>query len=134
MRTNKTREAMNMNLTIHDENLTGSTLNLIRLKIGSRRMAVKELIRMRVYKEVKDFNTRRTSCYRGLVQPQQAEPVLNGFVPRRKSKLNAEEMYRVALAAFEKHEYTIYIDDNRVDNPEQHIEVGPHTQVSFLRR
>lgn len=49
------------------------------LDLLTERITVRELIRSRVYQEVKDYNTRQTEYFRGLVQPTNTEQSLNGY-------------------------------------------------------
>lgn len=41
-------------------------------------MTLRELIRRRIYQEVTEYNAKLSGCFRGLVQPTEAECALNG--------------------------------------------------------
>ena len=67
-------------LTIRDEELTGKTIHEFSLDFLTEHVTVRELIRSRVYQEVKDHNFRQYQTkFRGLVNPTDAERTLNGF-------------------------------------------------------
>ena len=122
-----------MYLTIHDETTTGSILNHLKVKVSTKAISAKELIRTRVFQEVEAFNNKRNECFRGLVQPSHAERVLNGFILNRKYKINAEQHFNVALEAFRKHAFFILVDETRVDDPDFVIPLHPSLRISFLK-
>lgn len=53
----------------------------------SEQITVRELIRSRVYQEVKDFNTQQPEFFRGLIQPTETEQTLNGYKLRKPRKI-----------------------------------------------
>lgn len=68
-------------LTIRDEEMTGKTLHEFSLEFLTERITVRELIRSRVFQEVKDHNAnakQNQSEFQGLVQPTDVERSLNG--------------------------------------------------------
>jgi len=76
-----------MMLCIRDETPSGQSLHELSLEFLSERITVRELIRERVHHEVKEFNLRQGECvFRGLVQPTNAERVLNA--PHRQLALD----------------------------------------------
>ena len=78
---------MTATLTIRDETTFsfGGDDPGYALDVPTERITVRELIRARVYQEVREYNLRQPEYFRGLVQPADAERTLNGFkVPRRR--------------------------------------------------
>ena len=70
------------------------------LEFPTERITVRELIRERVYQEVQDFNRKQGErVFRGLVQPTDAERVLNGR--RTEYRLKRHRADRVEAAVRE---------------------------------
>ena len=88
-------------LTIRDE--TTSPLDddrVFTLDLPAERVTVGDVIRARVHREVEDYNARRPECFRGLVQPTNAERTLNGFRVRERRRIDPEEQATKAVEAF----------------------------------
>lgn len=83
-------------LTIHDENSSGQRMNSFTLECLTERMSLRELIRMRIYQEVQDYNLKEPEYFRGLVEPSEAEWTLNGFKLRAKRKIDWQEQFQRA--------------------------------------
>jgi hypothetical protein len=120
-------------LTIRDESTSGKTLHEFSMEVLTERISVRELIRSRVFQEVKDFNARQRGEFKGLVQPTDAERTLNGCRLRTQRQINWKAQYERALAAFRAGQILILVDDHQVDSLDQEIVVTPNTHVAFLR-
>lgn len=121
-------------LTIRDEEMTGQTLNEFSLDFLTERITVRELIRSRVYQEVKDHNAKQNQTeFHGLVQPSDAERTLNGFRLKKPRQIDWKAQFEKALDAFEKSQILILVNDRQVDSLEEEIEVATDTSISFLR-
>jgi hypothetical protein len=120
-------------LTIRDESTSGETLHEFSLDVLTERLTVRELIRSRVYQEVKDFNARQPEAFPGLIQPTGAERILNGCRPRKKRQINWKSQYERALAAFRAGQVLILVDDQQMRSLDEEIVVTPKSRVSFLR-
>jgi hypothetical protein len=67
---------MPVTLTIRDETASGRVYNEVPLEFPSERVAVRDLIRERVYQEVQDFNRKKSDqVFQGLVQPTDTERI-----------------------------------------------------------
>ncbi|MGK7890313.1 MAG: hypothetical protein AB4042_13340 [Leptolyngbyaceae cyanobacterium] len=97
------------------------------------RITVRELIRSRVYQEVKDYNTQQPEYFRGLVQPTEAEQTLNGFRVRKPRQIDWEKQFNLAITAFESNGFLILVDDEQVVELEEEIIITPQTEVTFLK-
>jgi hypothetical protein len=64
---------MSTTLTTHNETASGHKTNTFTLDCLTERMTVRELIRARIYQEVRDYNQKEPEFFRGLVEPTQAE-------------------------------------------------------------
>ena len=120
-------------LTIRDESLAGDPLREWALEILTETLTVRELIRSRVYQEVQDHNLQRAGQpFHGLVRPAAAEAALNG--DRKPGKpIDWKAQYELALAAFEKNQVIILVNDRQAEALDEEVTVGPGTAVTFLR-
>ena len=106
----------------------GFTLDLL-----TERITVRELIRARVYQEVRDYNLRQPEYFRGLVRPTDAERTLNGFKVRQGRRLDPERQLERAIESFYRNGFLFLVNDRQVDELEEEIEIGPETTVTFLK-
>ena len=122
-----------MKIAIHDETMTGKLLQQIILDVEAETINVQELIRARVYAEVAAYNEKKPGVFNGLVQPEDAERVLNGYRLRKAREIDAEKQYYIALDAYQKNGFFILVDNYQVGDLEEPIIVGDDTKVSFVR-
>lgn len=127
------RHLYSRKLTIHDETRTGSILNRFKIRLFKQEITVKELIRERVFQEVAQYNSHQPVCYRGLIPPDEAEYVLNGYKLRRNHKLDPEQYFFRAMDSFMKKGFWIMVNDQRLEDPEYSIRLNDETRVSFIR-
>lgn len=120
-------------LTIRDESMTGNLLNKLVLKVEDETLTVEDLIKARVTAEVAQYNEKKSGLYNGLVQPEEAERVLNGFKMRKHRNIDAEKQSYVALDAFQKNGFFILVDDYQVGDLQEEILVDDTTKISFVR-
>ena len=99
----------------------------------TERITVRELIRSRVYQEVKDYNTNQPEYFQGLVQPTDTEKTLNGYKLRQLRQIDWEKQFEKAIAAFEGNGFVIPVDDEQLTELEEEIVVAPGTSVTFLK-
>jgi hypothetical protein len=126
---------MSTTLTIRDETTFsfGGDDGAFTLDVPAERLTVRELIRTRVYREVRDYNLRQPEYFRGLVQPTDAERTLNGFKVRRRRTIDPEKQFERAIESFYRNGFLVLVDDRQVEELEDEIEVGPETTVTFLK-
>ncbi len=122
-------------LTIRDETTFdfGGADEGITLDLPSERITVRELIRTRVYQEVRDHNLNRPEYFRGLVQPTDAERTLNGFKVRQRRRIDPEKQFERAIESFHRNGFFILVDGLQVDELEEEIEIKPDTTATFLK-
>ncbi len=120
-------------LLIRDELSNGQVVNELSLDFLEERITVRELIRSRVYEEVRLFNFSKPGYFKGLVQPSDAEVVLNGYKLREKRAIDWQKQYEVALEAFRKNGFIILVDDRQVEDLDHVVDLKAGTQVSFLK-
>ena len=122
-------------LTIRDETAFdfGGADEGFTLDPPSERITVRELIRTRVYQEVRNYNLHQPEYFRGLVQPADAERTLNGFKVRQRRKIDPQKQFERAIESFYRNGFMILVNDLQVDELEEGIEVGPDITVTFLK-
>jgi hypothetical protein len=121
-------------LTIADASTLGGAVSPVMvLDFLVERITVRELIRSRVYQEVKDYNTRQPEYFRGLVQPMAAEQTLNGYRLKQRRQIDWEQQFELALRAFAGNGFILLVDDRQMDDLEAEIVVSPETGVTFLK-
>lgn len=122
---------MTATLAVRDETIAGAGQELL-LTFTRENITVDELIRSRIYQEAKDYNAQQGD-YRGLVQPTDAERTLNGYRLRKPRRIDWEEQYALAIAAFKRNGFIILVDEHQVDDLEEIITIQPNTSVTFLK-
>jgi hypothetical protein len=120
-------------LTIRDTTMSGETLQEISLDVLTERISVRELIRSRVYQEVQDHNRRQPPRFAGLVEPEGNERTLNGEKPTRPRQIDWNRQLERVLQAFRKNQILILLGDRQLTDLDEEIEIGPETEISFLR-
>lgn len=124
---------MAISLLIHDETMFGDRSNALTLDFLTETITVSELIRERVYEEVRQYNAAMPEYFRGLVQPANAEATLNGHRLRERRRVDWEKQCQLALEAFERNGFFILVDDRQVESLDETITIAPTTQVSFVK-
>jgi hypothetical protein len=124
---------MTATVTYYDETTSGERTESLTLQFLTASVTARELIRRRVYEEVQEYNLSTPEYFRGLVQPTDAERVLNGYKLRQRRKLNWEEQYERALDAFGRNGFVMLVDDQQVEDLDEEIELKVGTEVSFLK-
>jgi hypothetical protein len=131
--------AIKMSISLKIQDTTTFTLEpqksepVLVLDLLTERITVRELIRSRVYQEVKDYNTRQPEYFRGLVQPTNTEENLNGYKLKKTRQLDWENQFAQAIAAFERNGFLILVDDEQLTELEEEIVITPTTVVTFLK-
>lgn len=120
-------------ITIYDETVSGQKSGGFDLEFESASISARELIRKRVYEEVREFNLREEETFHGLVQPTDAERVLNGYKLKKKRQLNWENQFERAIEAFERNGFFILADDKQIESLDETIQIKLRTQASFVK-
>ena len=124
---------MPVSLTIHDETIFGAKENPLTLDFLTETITARELIRERIYEEVRQYNATSPEYFRGLVQPTDAEATLNGIRLRERRRVNWEEQFRLALEAFARNGFFILVDDRQIESLDETVAIDPATQISFVK-
>lgn len=126
---------MSISLPIRDEPTPGKRENALTLDFLNERITVRELIRERVYEEVRQHNAGLPSAPRFLVRPTETEALLNGerAGSRLVRQVDWQTHYDRALAGFEARRFFILVDDRQMESLDEEIALIPTTDVRFLR-
>ena len=124
---------MSTTLTIHDETTSGQKTNTFTIDCLTERLTVRDLIKARIYQEVQDYNLKEPEYFRGLVEPTQAERVLNGYKLKARRKIDWQEQYQRALEAFDRNGFFVLVGDKQAESLDDDFEVKVQTEVSFVK-
>jgi hypothetical protein len=122
-----------INISIRDEDFSGHILNEIQVNFSSKTVTVKEIIENRVREEVALYNHKASGIFNGLVEPSNAEKMINGVKLREKKIIDPEKQVYVALDAFQKNGFFLLVDNIQSESLDQEVELQPSTIVSFLK-
>ncbi|MFB6637578.1 hypothetical protein ACFCYF_10000 [Streptomyces chartreusis] len=120
-------------VTFVDETTSGSRGDGWGLEIAEERLTVAELIRRRVFQEVAEYNALTPEVFQGLVQPRDAERVLNGYAMRTARRIDPEAQTELALKAFAGNGFLVLVGDRQITDLDEEIELGPGTEITFLK-
>jgi len=119
-------------ITIIDESTAGET-HAWNLDFLDEPLSLRELIRRRIYQEVTEYNARLTGHFHGLVQPTEAERVLNGSHPKPAHRLDWQAQYEKAIDAFTHRAYLVLVGKKQVVDLDASIELHAGTEVTFFK-
>ena len=122
-----------MKIVIKDETIGGETKNSFTIETSSDTATVQELIKLRVFSEVENYNQKLPEYFRSLVQPTETEVTLNGYKMIEKRKVDAEKQYYLALESFKKNGYFVIINNKQVESLEQKVEVEDKMELQFIK-
>jgi hypothetical protein len=120
-------------VTIRDETTAGREVDRWVLPELPDSITARELVRLRVRDEVARFNAAPGDVFRGLVQPTDAEAILNGYRLRERRRLDWERQADLACAAFERNGFVLFVGERQVESLEDLIDLTSDPEVSFVR-
>ena len=101
--------------------------------VSGETITVRELIRLRVFQEVEEYNNQQPAVFRMLVQPGETEQTLNGFKFKKPRHVDPQKQFDKAIEAFEGNGFLVSVDDKQVETLDDEIALRPETEVSFLK-
>ena len=122
-----------ISVTIKDETSGGKTFHSFQIELPTSLVTVGELIERRVLAEVNKYNKTRNEKYYGLVQPDGAEVILNGFRLQKFRPVDAKKQTQVAKDAFLKNGFFILIDSIQAESLEQTFVLHQRSEISFIK-
>lgn len=120
-------------VTFVDETTSGERRDSWGLEIAEERLALREVIRRRVFQEVAEYNASLHEVFRGLVQPTDAERLLNGYRMRTPRRIDAEQQCALALTAFSRNGFVVLVGDRQVEELDDEVDLPLGTEVVFLK-
>jgi hypothetical protein len=116
---------------LFDETLSGQRTQAMTLDSLHERTTAREIIRARIWQEVQEFNAAgRRECFKGLVQRQDSPDKLN---PAKFQPVDWELQLATALRAFETNGFFLLVGDRQIAELDEEIDIGPETEVSFVK-
>jgi hypothetical protein len=122
---------MSATLIIRDQEMGQSQVEERELVVPSERMTVRELIRERVYQEVKDRNAGKAFKGKMLVTPGSHEARLNE--PAIAKQIDWRKQFETACDAFDSNRILVLIGDRQADSLDDQFDVSSQTTVMFIR-
>jgi hypothetical protein len=120
-------------VTFVDETTSGERAGGWGLDIAEERLTLRELIRRRVFQEVAEYNARTSEVFRGLVQPEDTERVLNGYKMRTRRRIDPQAQTDLALKAFAGNGFLVLVGERQVTELDEEIDLPLGTEVTFLK-
>jgi hypothetical protein len=122
-----------MDVLVSDQRLHAAKTPAGTITLESGQMTVRELIGCRVRQEVERYNQDLPETYRGLVQPEESEQMLNGFRMKARRPLDWEAQFRSACSSFQKNGFLVLVDGLQVTGLDDPLELHPGSEVEFLK-
>ena len=122
---------MPLSLSITYETTAGERCNAGAFQFDDATLTLRELIRVFVQEEVKRFNESGSEVFRGLVQPDASERVLNGV--RERPVLDWEKQFDKAIAAFKGNGFLVLLDEQQITDLDETLLLTPQSQLTFLK-
>ena len=127
-------------ILIFDETTAGAKTEVMTLDNLNACITARELLRMRIYQEVQDYNRNvrdynktKRELFRGLVQPTGATAGLNGYTLSGRREVDWKEQFDKAADAFDKNGFLLLVNGRQVESLDETIVVTADTQASFIK-
>lgn len=122
---------MAFSLSILDEATAGERRSAGDFQFETSTATPREIIRHRVQQEVERFNRSDVEVFRGLIQPEETERIINGV--RERPVLDWQKQYAKAIAAFQGNGFLVIVDDRQVTDLDETLHLTAQTKVAFLK-
>lgn len=113
-------------LTMFDETTSGTRTPVFTLPAPTPTITARELIRVRIFEELRRQDRQREAVFRTLVEWQ-------GSAAKPASRPDFQEQVEIALAAFERNGFLLLVGDKQVDSLDEPVPVGEGIEVTFLK-
>lgn len=120
-------------LVFRDETAAGKELARFEVPDQPEELTVAEIVRLRVRDEVARHNAAPQRQFLGLVQPEDAEVELNGYRLSRVRRLNWEQQADVAINAFARNGFLMFVGGRQVTDLEEVVDLGAAHDVAFVK-
>lgn len=124
---------MGITVTVRDQSSTGKSTGAVELEDIPTDITLRDLIRTRVREEVARYNAEPKAVFAGLVMPEGAEPVRDGFAMRAPRRVDWEKQADRAVKAFGRNGFFVLVDDRQVSDLEEKLELTAESDIRFVR-
>ena len=122
---------MPLTLSILYETTAGERCSAGAFQFDAATLTLRELIRVFVQQEVKRFNESGSEAFRGLVQPEESERILNGV--RERPVLDWEKQFTKVITAFKSNGFVVLLDERQITDLDETLHLTPQSQLTFLK-
>ena len=122
-----------ISILVKDETTSGKTVHSVQIEFPTSLITVGEIIEKRVAAEVNEYNKKRDQNYFGLVQPDGAEVILNGFRLQKFRLIDAKRQIEIAKEAFMNNGFFMLIDNTQAESLRQTFVLHQHSEISFVK-
>ena len=123
-----------MQITIQDQQIGGPITHEMVIDFLKEEITLRDLIKSRVYQEVKDANTSKSDHPMAMLKLTETEQELNSLKKQKKPKvIDFQEQYDKAIGAFEMNRYFVLVDDFQPTKLDEKITLKPDARVNFVR-
>ncbi len=122
-----------MTIQVWDEVIPGPRSLANALTLQQAKTTARELIQNRVRQEVELHNESLPEVFRGLVQPEESEQILNGFRLKVNRPLEWKVQFQRACTSFQSNGFLILVDGIQVAELDEEFELGPASEVQFVK-
>jgi hypothetical protein len=120
-------------ITIVDEIPGAQRREKFTLALQGQRITARELIERRVRHEVEIYNRTTPETFEGLVQPTDAEQVLNGWRLKTPRFIDPDRQVAKALEAFSRGRILLLVDDRQLETLDDAVPLMRDTEVCFYK-
>ncbi len=124
---------MSLTIQIWDELVPSGRSSSETITLAQAGSTARELIRSRVQQEVARHNRSLPDIFRGLVQPEESEQILNGFRMKARRPLDWKLQYDRACRSFARNGFLLLVDGYQVGELDEPIELRPDSEVKFIK-
>jgi hypothetical protein len=124
---------MLLTIRIWDEAIPGGRSAADSVMVAESKTTARELIQNRVRQEVERHNQSLPEVFRGLVQPEESEQILNGFRLKTQRPLDWEAQFKRACDSFEKNGFLMLVDGRQVAELDAPLQLRADSEVQFIK-
>ena len=122
-----------MTIRIFDAPLHGERTDAGGIVLDASPARLRDLIRGRLQQEVERYNQELPETFKGLVQPEESEAILNGFRMKTKRPLDWEAQCRRVYSSFEKNGFLVLVDGKQVTELDSRFELHEDSEIDFIK-
>jgi hypothetical protein len=120
-------------ITFVDETPGAARREAFRLTLWSERVTARELIERRVRHEVEVYNRTTPEIFQGLIQPTDAEQMLNGCRLKTPRHIDADRQVAKACEAFNHNRILLLVDDRQLETLDDPVTLIRDAEVCFYK-